>query len=235
MAVLDAACRSGLDLLELGVPFSDPTADGPVIQRASQRALKSGMTLAGALEMIGELRKRHDLPIILFSYYNPVLAYGPERLLREADRAGIDGILLVDLPSEDAEEFIRCIPEDQSFSLIRLIAPTTSPQRIASIAESGSGFLYVISKKGVTGAGGLDTSKLAAYLESIRKATDLPLCVGFGVSTPKDAREVARVADGVVVGSAFVRIIEEHAGEADLPDRVGRFIAEMKQSCKKSP
>ena len=207
--ILDAACGAGLDVLELGIPFSDPTADGPVIQRAAGRAIRAGMTLEKGIELVRRLRKRHDLPIVLFSYYNPILAMGTEKFVTESIAAGADGALVVDLPSENADEILRHVKSSDSFAFIRLIAPTTGPQRRCEILRQAEGFVYVVSRRGVTGVGGIDWTALADEMKELQKETNIPLCVGFGISTADDVKNTAKIADGAIIGSAFQRIIEE--------------------------
>ncbi len=208
--ILDAACEAGLDILELGIPFSDPTADGPVIQRAASRALRAGMTLEKGIELVRRLRQRHDLPIIIFSYYNPIHAMGTQRFVSEAALAGADGVLAVDLPNENSDEIMRHVETPSTFSFISLIAPTTDPQRRREILQKADGFVYVVSRRGVTGVGGIDWGVLAEEMQELRKETTVPLCVGFGISTPEDVRSAAKIADGVIIGSAFQKRIEEN-------------------------
>jgi len=231
--IISAACDAGLDVLELGIPFSDPTADGPVIQRASQRAIQSGMTLEGGLEFVRRLREKHDLPIIVFSYYNPVIAMGAERFVREATSSGADGCLVVDLPSENADEvmqFVDQIPGNapggkREFHFIRLIAPTTDPVRRSEILRAADGFVYCVSRRGVTGFNTsdntIDWDELAQEMVFMRAETTVPLCVGFGISTAADVRAIAKIADGAIIGSAFQQVIE-----AD-PDTAKTSICKM--------
>ena len=228
--ITTAMCAAGLDILELGVPFSDPTADGPVIQRAALRALRSGSSLAGVLEMTRTLRQRTDVPIILFSYYNPIFAYGVEAFYRDSREAGADGVLVVDLPYEESEELTGLWENDDAFSLIRLIAPTTPRERMRKIVGSGSGFLYLVSKTGVTGSSGLDVATVSRYVADVRALTPLPLCVGFGVNEPDQARQLAPFADGVVVGSAFERTIEQNIGNPSLAAIVGQQVKAFKSA-----
>ena len=217
--ILEAMCSAGIDILELGIPFSDPTADGPVIQRSSGRALKCGIDMARILEMTEHLRGRTSIPIILFSYYNPILAYGTERFYRDALSAGADGALVVDLPPEESAELTEGW-DFSRFALIRLIAPTTPASRMKTIADDAAGFLYMVSKTGVTGSAGLDTASAERHVALLREATDLPVCVGFGVSTAEDVTALSRTAEGVVIGSAFERLIEENLDRPDLPELV---------------
>ncbi len=206
LAILSAACENGLDVLELGIPFSDPTVDGPIIQAASQRALKAGMTVAGVLTLARRLRQRTDIPIVLFSYYNPLLQYGLPKLAADATEADVDGFLVVDLPPEESEELTLHLPPGR-LPLIRLIAPTTPPERIDQIVQNAGGFLYLISRTGVTGSVPASREAIAQLTARVRERTNLPLCVGFGIRTPEEAAAVAGLAEGVVVGSALVQLV----------------------------
>jgi tryptophan synthase alpha chain len=228
-AVLAAACRAGLDVLELGVPFSDPTSDGPAIQAASQRALRAGMTLRAALAMAAALRRDVETPLVFFSYLNPLLRYGLARFCEEAAGAGADGLLVVDLPPEEAGE-LRAAAAARNLHLIRLVAPTTRPERMRAIAEGAGGFLYLISRTGVTGEGGVDPSAVARHAAELRQACALPVCVGFGVRGGADAAALAPLADGVVVGSALVRLVAEHANDPRLPETVAAKVRELRQA-----
>ncbi|MBS3731758.1 MAG: tryptophan synthase subunit alpha, partial [Desulfobacterales bacterium] len=223
--------ESGADILELGVPFSDPTADGPVIQRSSARALKAGIHLADVLEMTRRIRQISDVPIILFSYYNPIMAYGVEKFYKDSVSAGADGVLVVDLPPEESEE-LTGEWKDDAFCLIRLVAPTTPEDRMRTIAANSSGFLYMVSMTGVTGSGGLDTTETGQYVEKLRQVTELPICVGFGISTPSDVSAVSAVADGAVIGSAFESTIEDNLDNPDLPAIIGKQTAAYKDATR---
>lgn len=214
------------DILEIGMPFSDPMADGPVIQRAGERALAGGTTLSGVLELVRQLRRSHSLPVVLMGYTNPVYAYGWQPFLEDARAAGVDGLLLVDLPPEEAAGFDPAA-ENYGIALIRLLAPNTDRERRAQLVAAAQGFLYCVSLTGVTGAGGLALEGLATRLQEIRQQTQLPLAVGFGVSTPQQAREVAQVADAVVVGSALVRCIEEGMATGDGQARLQFKLQEL--------
>lgn len=232
MDIIEAMCSAGLDILELGVPFSDPTADGPVIQRSTGRALKSGANLTRVLEMARNLRRTSPIPIVLFSYYNPILAYGVERFYRDARAADVDGLLVVDLPPEESAEMTSAWPENE-LALIRLVAPTTPPERMAVIAEKASGFLYLVSMTGVTGSAGLNLDEVSGVVESLRaRSKGIPICVGFGVSTPDQVRAVGALADGAVVGSAFERIIEENLGNPDLVGRMREAVQSLKAATR---
>jgi tryptophan synthase alpha chain len=209
---------AGADVLELGVPFSDPLADGPVIQRASERALARGVTLSGVLDAVRRIRARCDLPLLLFSYYNPLLQYGLPRLAREAKEAGVDGVLVTDLPPEEAGEWIaaaRAVDLDTVF----LASPTSPPERLRRVAEASRGFVYAISRTGVTGERRALSEDARPLVARLRALTEVPVALGFGLGTPEQVKDAAAVADGVVVGSALVRFLEEHP-EGDLGARV---------------
>jgi tryptophan synthase alpha chain len=234
LQIITAMCAAGLDLLELGVPFSDPTADGPVIQRSSGRALAAGAGLAPVLDMVAALRRRTSIPMVVFSYYNPILAYGAAAFHRDARAAGADGVLVVDLPPEESDELTDGWL-DNGLCLIRLTAPTTPPERMRRIAASASGFIYHVSQLGVTGGGGLRPDEIANPLRELRAVTRLPICVGFGISSPAQVAAVARIADGVVVGSAFERLIEENLDRPDLPEILAGRVAELKHATRRPP
>jgi len=212
--------EAGADLLELGIPFSDPLADGVVNQLAAQRALRAGATVRGVLECVGQIRRQSDIPIVLYTYLNPIVQFGFERFHQEAAAAGVDGLLILDLPPEEETQ-------SSSFGLahIRLIAPTTSPERIATISRGAEGFLYYVSREGVTGVRDSVASSLEAQIEQIRKHSKLPIAVGFGISTPEQAKAVARHADAVVVGSAIVDLIARDGRESI--EKVGQFARAM--------
>jgi len=226
-------CRSGLDILELGVPFSDPTADGPVIQRSSERSLAKGVSLSSVLAMTRTIRSETDIPIVLFSYYNPIFNYGVVRFYQDAVASGADGVLVVDLPPEESNE-MTAERNGQELSLIRLVAPTTPRDRMALIAGAGQGFLYLVSKTGVTGSHGLDLADIAGKVKSLRAITALPICVGFGISTPGEVAGVAEVADGVVVGSAFENLIEAHMDDPALVEIVSESVETLKAATQKA-
>ena len=226
--VLELEAR-GADLIELGVPFSDPMADGPANQRAAARGLASGATLPAILALVTELRKHTQIPIILFGYFNPIFRYGCERLCADAKRAGVDGLLVVDLPPEEAVEFAAPARAD-GLDLIYLLAPTTPPERSRTIASSATGFLYYVSVMGVTGARTALSSDLEQNVIALKGITDLPIGVGFGISTAAQAREVARFADAVVVGSAISQLVELHAASEGLVAAVGEFAGSLKQA-----
>jgi tryptophan synthase alpha chain len=214
LAILQQAVDAGIDVLELGVPFSDPTADGTVIQLAAARALRQGMTVPRVLELAHRIRAEHpETPIVLFSYYNPLLRYGLERLAKDATAAGVDGFLIVDLPPEEAGE-MRPALSGYDLPLIRLIAPTTPAERMAAITRDAGGFLYLITRTGVTGVGTLDQDRIQQLAATLQQQSPLPVCLGFGISTAADVRQLAGLANGVVVGSALVKIVAEHGAQA---------------------
>ncbi|MFI4910630.1 MAG: tryptophan synthase subunit alpha [Sedimentisphaeraceae bacterium JB056] len=233
---LDIICKaveSGVDVLELGVPFSDPTADGPTIQKASMRALEAGVNVSTVFEMVHAIRKRcgDSLPIILFSYYNPIHNYGVEQFCDDAINAGADGALIVDLSFEEKDEFeSSCI--DKDFKLIHLVAPTTKGKRLEDICKQGKGFIYMINRVGITGTGGVDKDSIKAGVERIKAYTDVPVCMGFGVSSPEDAATIAPFAEGVVVGSLFVRTIEENVNSKELANIVSEKVASLKKALR---
>jgi tryptophan synthase alpha chain len=198
-----------VDVLELGVPFSDPLADGPVIQRASDRALRKGTRLADVLEAVRRIRARSDLPLLLFSYFNPLLRYGIDALSRDAVAAGADGVLVTDLPPEEADEWIACARR-AGLDTVFLAAPTSPDERLARVAAASRGFVYAVSRTGVTGERAVISEEAAPLVRRIKALTDEPVVLGFGLSTPEQVKAAAAVADGVVVGSALVRFLEEH-------------------------
>jgi tryptophan synthase alpha chain len=210
---LDALAEAGVDVIELGIPFSDPLADGPTIQAASFRALEGGMTVEGCLEELRAFRARHTTPVVLFTYLNPVLHYGAEAFTRAAVAAGAQGILITDLPA-GADPELESVFADGGLDVVRLLAPTTEAERVPEVATGGGGFLYYISRTGVTGARASLREDLAEEVRALRDRVDLPVAVGFGISTPEQAAEVAGVADGVVVGSALVKALDSGGVEA---------------------
>ena len=230
--IISAACDAGLDLLEFGIPFSDPFADGPVLQRAARRAIESGMTLEKGLQFVRRLRKRHYLPIIIFSYSPPILTMGAERFVTEATNAGADGVLIVNSPGENTDDMMQFIERQNDFHFIQLISPTTEPAQRSQILRKADGFVYCVSRQGVTGTNVADNTihwdKLAREVTAIRSETNVPLCIGFGISTPVDVRKVAEFADGAIIGSAFQKLIEEN------PDTAKIKITEMIQNFAKT-
>jgi tryptophan synthase alpha chain len=220
---------AGADILELGVPFSDPLADGIVNQLASQRALEAGTTPHGVLDCVGKIRRDSQIPIVLYTYINPLLVLGFQDFHRDAWEAGVDGLLILDLPpDEDAPELAPAGPVRR----IRLIAPTTPEERIARITAGAGGFIYYVSREGVTGEQATVAESTGARVAAIRRTTDLPVVVGFGVSNPDQARQVAQMADGVVVGSAIVKRVAQFAGQAEMPQLVAEFVRPMAAATK---
>lgn len=224
--VMEAAKR-GADIIELGVPFSDPLADGPVIQRATQRALAAGVTLPRVLELVHEMRGDVTPPLVLSTYYNPILAFGLKAFCRTAVEAGVDGLIVADLPPEEAGP-LRAEADPVGLDLIHLVAPTSTPERMRKIAKATGSFIYMVSLTGVTGARAELPPDLARHLRVLRGLTTKPICVGFGIGSAEQAGLVGGFADGVIVGSAIVNLIERHAGSRELLSKVGDFIAALK-------
>jgi len=220
--------KAGADIIELGMPFSDPVADGPTIQLSSERALAAGTTLEGVLATVRRARATSSIPIILMGYLNPIHAYGYERFARDAAQAGVDGVLLVDMPPEESGEFLPAA-RAHDVNVIFLLTPTSDKSRIATVAELGKGFIYYVTVTGVTGARQEVSADLAADLGRIRKKIKLPIMAGFGISTPEQAASVADVADGVVVGSAIVKLFQQHSG-TKLQTEVTRLVRALKQA-----
>ncbi len=225
--ILHALGRAGADVIEVGIPFSDPLADGPVIQRATERALAAGMTLRGALDMIARVRTSLDVPIVLFTYANPVLRMDARSFARAAADAGVDGVLILDYPIEESAP-LRQPLIDAGLDPIFLISPTTTDARIRAAAEMGRGFLYVISRLGVTGARDVLAPNAEALVRRVRSLTELPVALGFGISNPDQVAAACRVADAAVVGSALVQVIAEHGESVDLPARVESYVRWLK-------
>jgi tryptophan synthase alpha chain len=225
--IVHTLVESGVDLIELGFPFSDPMADGPTIQLASERALESGTTLRGVLDMVARVRQHSNVPIVLMGYYNPIFNYGPEQFALDAATAGVDGLLLVDLPPEETNELHPFLKES-GIDLITLLAPTTGKERSARLAADGEGFLYYVSMTGVTGSQKVDAASIATSVKELKELSSVPVAVGFGISTPEDAGAVAQVADAVVVGSALVKLIAEFSDSPHLLDEVRNFARQFK-------
>ncbi len=216
--------RAGAGLVEIGIPFSDPIADGPVIQRASFEALRHGYGIGDYLAMVREVRRRSAVPLIFMTYLNPVLQYGIDRLDREAAEAGLDGLLISDLTPESA---VRSRIRTERLKQVYLVAPTTAPDRLLQVCRAATGFVYVVARTGVTGRRTNLDASLAELVGRVRRATRLPVAVGFGIRTRQDVARVWQVADGAVVGSAIVSFMEEHRAEPDLPRRVGEFVRDV--------
>ncbi len=223
--------KAGADVIEFGVPFSDPVADGIVNQEAAQRALKNNVSLHDIVALIKRLREKTQIPLVLFTYFNPVLAYGLESLAADAADAGVDGVLCVDLPPEEAGEYKRLL-DAKGIGTIFLIAPTSTAERVKLIAEKSSGFVYYVSRTGVTGERVEIAASVSSMVEQIKSCTSTPVAVGFGISTAEQAAEVAGYADGVIVGSAIVRMIGELGDSDGMPASVGSFVKKLADACK---
>jgi tryptophan synthase alpha chain len=219
--------RAGADVIELGVPFSDPIADGPVIQRAAERALRNGTSLRGILKTVASLRKQTQIPLVLMTYYNTIHAMGEEAFCREAGDSGVDAVIVPDMPPEEATT-LQTRADQHALHVIYLLAPTSTPARRSLVMRQSCGFLYYVSLTGITGAKLTDLNDVRRNVDVIRRGTDTPVAVGFGIATPDDAAKVAAFADGVIIGSAIVRQIAELQHDPDLPERIGRFVRSLK-------
>lgn len=227
LELMRVAVESGADLLEIGVPFSDPSADGPVLQRSLEVGLRAGASLGRVLELVATFRRESEVPIILYGYYNPILHYGPARFAADARDAGVDGLLVVDLPPEEAGELL--VPARAAgVHIIFLLAPTSGPERVRAVLRHARGFVYYVSVTGVTGVRPMMADAVAPAVARLRAVTRLPIGVGFGISTPEQAAAVARFADAAVVGSAIMRIVDMHRGSADLVGEVGAYLRSLK-------
>ena len=220
------AVKNGADLIELGIPFSDPTAEGPVIQAANERALKGGVTTDKIFELVRDIRKETDIPLVFMTYANVVYSYGAEAFMSACRDTGMDGLILPDLPFEEKEEFLP-VCDKYDIDLISLIAPT-SEGRIAMIAREAEGFLYIVSSLGVTGTRSEITTDLDSIIKVVRENTSVPCAIGFGISTPEQAKKMAGISDGAIVGSAIIKLIEKYGEES--PEHVGRFVRSMKEA-----
>ena len=225
-AVVRSAVENGADLIELGIPFSDPTAEGPVIQGANLRALNSGITTDKIFDLVKELRRDVTIPMVFMTYANVVFSYGADRFISTCKEIGIDGLILPDLPFEEKDEFLP-ICRQYDVDLISLIAPT-SENRIAMIAKEAEGFIYVVSSLGVTGMRSEIKTDLASIVNVIRENTDVPCAIGFGISTPEQAKKMAALSDGAIVGSAIIKLLEKHGKNA--PEYVGEYVKSMKDA-----
>ena len=232
LAILRALATGGADCIELGIPFSDPTADGPTIQRSSERALKNGLSLPRIFRLVKEFRRTSEVPMVLFGYFNPLFHYGLKSFCRSAARAGVDGVLCVDLPPEESAELKRWT-DAAGLDLIFLLSPTSGPDRIQLVASKGRGFIYYVSVTGVTGARQTLDRRLRAQVMRVRRATSLPVGVGFGISTPAQAASIAGFADAAVVGSALVARIEKAQRNTEKAQRAGAFVAKLKRAMKR--
>ncbi len=222
---------SGADIIELGIPFSDPMADGPTIQASSERALGKGVHIREVLGLVKNVRKKSNIPIILFGYYNPVFAYGLEKFACDAKRAGVDGVLIVDLPPEEAGEF-QAELRGVGLALVFLLTPVSDEKRMRLVASKGSGFIYFVSLTGVTGARTQMKAHVAGHIKELRRFTKLPVGVGFGVSSPAQAKDIGVHADGVIVGSAIIDIIAKKGARKSCVAEVGRFVASLKDALR---
>ena len=227
-AVVRAAAANGADLIELGIPFSDPTAEGPVIQGANVRALRGGVTTDKRFALVQELRRDVQIPMVFMTYANVVFSYGAERFISTCSRIGIDGLILPDLPFEEKEEFLPLCWQ-YGVDLVSLIAPT-SENRIAMIAREAEGFLYIVSSLGVTGVRSQIKTDLASIVEVVRQSTRIPCAIGFGISTPEQARAMAELSDGAIVGSAIIKLLEKYG--KDAPAHVGEYVKSMKDALR---
>jgi tryptophan synthase alpha chain len=226
-ALVDALVRGGADLIELGVPFSDPIADGPVIQAAGERALKAGTTLKRVIEIASEIRKRSEVPLLLFTYLNPVMRYGLDLLARDAAAAGVDGCLLIDASVEEAHEYVAAMHR-HGVDTVFLAAPTSTERRLRLVAQYSTGFVYLVSRTGVTGERESLSNQAGPLVAAMRRVTDLPLAVGFGVSRPEHVRDLGRQVEAVVVGSAIVRLIGDNAASPQLESKLEAYVRELK-------
>lgn len=223
LSVIRSIADQGADIIELGIPFSDPLADGAVNQLAADRALKAGATLTKVLDLIRDFRTTHQTPIVIFTYLNPLYAYGFETFVVDAKEAGADGVLLLDLPPDEAVQN-KEFSSDYALKNITLIAPTSPDQRIESLAKQSEGFIYALSRTGVTGAQAAPSDSIGQVVAKIKQHTSVPVCVGFGINTPDQATMVASLSDGVIVGSAIVNKIAENADNPELPQVIGNFV-----------
>lgn len=224
-----ALIKAGADMVEIGIPFSDPIAEGPVIQAADLRALKAGMTTDRAFELAAKVRENTDIPLVFMTYVNPVYKYGYDRFFAKCAQIGVDGLICPDLPFEEKSE-ADSIAKAHGIALISMIAPT-SEQRIRSIAESAEGFLYIVSSMGVTGVRSEINTDLASIMESVRKYSKVPAAIGFGVSTPEQAKNMSQIADGVIIGSAIVRLVEQYGENA--PDEIYKLAKSLKEAIER--
>ncbi|MFC1675101.1 tryptophan synthase subunit alpha [Candidatus Omnitrophota bacterium] len=218
--------KTGVDVVELGVPFSDPLADGPVIQESSQRALKNKVNLDHILRLVRELRIHTDIPIALMTYYNPIFCFGEKEFARKASAAGVDGVIVPDLPPDEGKSLLK-LANKHKLDVICFISPTTSRKRIKYIAKVSRGFIYYVSLTGVTGARSSLPSDLISHIRSVKRAARKPVCVGFGISSPKQVKAINKAADGVIVGSAIIKKIKANIGRPDLVKKVSKFIQSL--------
>lgn len=228
--ILNSLPDNGADLIELGIPFSDPMADGPTIQASSLQALQNGMSLKGTLEMLREFRKKNnETPVILMGYFNPIYQYGCEKFTADAKQAGADGLIVVDIPPEEDEE-LRVPAKQNGLDLIRLVTPTTVGERLDKVIENASGFLYYVSIAGVTGTKSANIDEVSNHIDHIKTKTNLPIAIGFGIKTPEDAKNMGKIADAVVVGSAIVENINKNQGLKDITPPLKEQITALKKA-----
>ncbi len=232
LEVIKGIADVGADVIELGLPFSDPVADGIVNQMAAERAINAGMTTLKTLQLVRDFRKTHETPIVIFTYLNPVYSYGYEAFVKDAKEAGVDGLLLLDLPPDEALQNAELI-QSKELKHIRLIAPTSPMDRIQMLAESSEGFVYALSRTGVTGAQAAPSASVAETVSVIKKFTDTPVCIGFGINTPDQAQAVAEHCDGVIVGSAIVKQIAENADNQEVASIVANFVKPLIEATKR--
>lgn len=228
LEIMRAAADSGADMIELGVPFSDPTSDGPVLQNSSEIALAAGASLPRALDMVAKFRSTHQTPVILYGYFNPIFRYRPEVFARDAQQAGVDGVLVVDLPPEECKELVTWT-KPNGIHFVFLLAPTTGPERTKMILKQASGFVYYVSLTGVTGVKTVQPEAIRATVEGLRTQTKVPIGVGFGISTKEQARATAAFADAVVVGSALMRKVDEFRATSRIVSEVAAMIGDLKE------
>ena len=219
--------KSGADIIEIGVPFSDPLADGPTIQASSYRSLNNGTTLKKIIKLVSDIRKTSQLPVVLMTSFNPVFVYGQKEFVADALKAGVDGVIIPDLPHEEADEFLEIA---EGLDMIFLLSPTSTPDRVKQIGKISKGFIYYISLTGTTGTQEFLSSGLEAKVEAIKKSVSLPVLVGFGISGPEQAREAAKVSDGVIIGSAIVKLVEKNNDPVERDRKLGEFIASIQKA-----
>ncbi|MDD5449547.1 MAG: tryptophan synthase subunit alpha [Candidatus Omnitrophica bacterium] len=224
--LIPALERAGADIVELGIPFSDPLADGPTIQAASQEALKNNVNLPKIFKMVKMARRVTDIPIVFMTYYNPVLKYGQKQFLRDCVKSGVDGLIIPDLPMEESRD-LKPAARKSKIALIFLAAPTSTRERLKNISRDSRGFIYYVSLTGVTGARQKLPMEVASKVKLIKSMTRKPVCVGFGVSSPQQAEQIANVADGVIIGSAVIKVIERNLNKGGLTDKVGKFVKQL--------
>ena len=225
--IFTAIEKSGADIIEIGVPFSDPLADGPTIQASSYRSLNNGTTLKKIIQLVSDIRKTSQLPIVLMTSFNPVFVYGQKEFVADALKAGVDGVIIPDLPHEEADEFLEIA---EGLDMIFLLSPTSTPDRVKQIGKISKGFIYYISLTGTTGTQESLSSELEAKVEAIKKSVSLPVLVGFGISGPEQAREAAKVSDGVIIGSAIVKLVEKNNDPVERDRKLGEFIASIQKA-----